>query len=117
MLTTADPRPVGTRKLILEILETSPCYLTTTQSEEGPQAGHAPHDPLPHTVFKNLCLKATGEFGCYEHELSILLAWPHVGRPAVNAAFSFHNLGSVDQLYCVWVGGREFGLVMRRGWC
>ena len=30
-----DSKLVGTRRLIIEIPEMSPCYLTTNQSEEG----------------------------------------------------------------------------------
>ena len=49
-----DPRSIGTRRLKMLI----PNYLTPNQSEDGPQADHAPHNPLPHPVFKNLFLKA-----------------------------------------------------------
>lgn len=71
----SDPRQFGTRRLMI----LTPDYITTSQSEEGPR------NLLPHLVFKNLSLKATGEFRSFEHELPGLLAW----CPAINAAFSF----------------------------
>ena len=44
----------------------SPDCFTTNQSE-CPRANHAPHNPLPHPVFKNLSPKAIREFGSFEH--------------------------------------------------
>ena len=42
---------------MIEIPDTSPCYLTTNQSEEYPQAGQAHHNPY-NVAFKILSLKA-----------------------------------------------------------
>ena len=83
-----EPRQVGIRKLMIEIPEISPCHLAINHSENFAQADHTPHDPLPHTVFKNPSLKAIGEFGSSEHKVHVLLAW----HPAINAVFSFTTI-------------------------
>ena len=54
-----------------EIPKTSPCYLTTNQSEESPWADHTSYNLSPNAVFKNTSLKAIGVFGSFEHELPI----------------------------------------------
>ena len=58
-----DPRPVGTRRLMM----LTPDDLTANQSEECPQADRTPTTRLPHPVFKNLSLKAFGEFELFKH--------------------------------------------------
>ena len=65
-----DPRLVGTRTLMIKIPETPPCYLTTNQSEQSPQATTR----TPSVLFKkkNPSLKAIREFESFEHELSSL---------------------------------------------
>ena len=45
-----NPRLVRTRKLMIKILETSSCYLTTNQSEESPQTAAL----TPNIVLKTL---------------------------------------------------------------
>lgn len=62
-----DPRLAGTRRRILQILKTSPCYLTNNQSEECPQADQTPCDPHPNSVFRNPCPKPIEQFGSLEH--------------------------------------------------
>ena len=84
-----NPGPIRTRRLILEIPETSPCYLTINQSEDCAQADHAPCDSLPHIVFQNPSLKAIGEFDSFKHELPVLLAW----GPTINTILSFITAG------------------------
>ena len=72
LTTSTGPRLVGTRRLMMELPETSPCYFTSKQSEEDPQANQAPYK-----LFPTLPLKAftKREFRSSEHELSFLLAW------------------------------------------
>ena len=69
-----DPRLVGTRRLMIKIPETSPCYLTTNQSEES----HVPCNRYP-AMPPVLPLKAFSDSPCwvwvFKHELPILLAW------------------------------------------
>ena len=76
-----------------EISETSPCYLTLTQSEGGAWADHTPYDSLLHLAFKHPFLKAAGEFESFEHELPVLPAWPHTGCLAINILISFITTG------------------------
>ena len=40
------PRLIGIRRLMIEIPEKSPCYLSTNQSEENPQAATSPQTSL-----------------------------------------------------------------------
>ena len=68
------------------ILKIPSGYLTTNQSEG--RADHAPTLSLC-LAFKTPSRKAFGEFGSFEHELPILLAWPHVGCLGTNAALPF----------------------------
>ena len=88
-----------------------PCYLTTNQSGGCPRADQALCDPLPHFVFKNPSLKATGEFGSFEHELPILLAWRHVGHFTINVVLSFTTPQYQEIGFTAWVSGPKFGLV------
>ena len=37
------------------------------------------------TIFKHSCLKSLGEFGSYEHEPPILLAWHPTNTPFIAA--------------------------------
>ena len=91
-----------------EIPKTLPCYLTINQSENCVQADHTPYDLLPHTVFRNSSLKATGEFGSFEHKLPILPAW----CPAINAVFPSPQSG-VGRLALLqrWMSRPKFGSV------
>ena len=50
---------------MIKILKTSPCYLTTNQSECS-WADQAPKDPTHNAAFKNPCLKAMKEFRSFE---------------------------------------------------
>ena len=76
-----------------EIPETSPCYLTLSQSEGGVQADHTPNDSLLYLAFKYPFLKATGEFESFEHELPVLPAWLQTGHLAINVLISFITTG------------------------
>ena len=81
----------------------TPDYLTINQSEECPQADHAPHNP----VFKNLSLKAIREFRFWS------ISCPHslFGSCNKHCTFLHHNPVSVDWLYCVQENGPKFDSV------
>ena len=71
-----DTRLPGTRRLVIKIPETSPCYLTISQSEESPYTATL----TPNVAFKNPPLKAIQESGSFEHELPSFLDWiPAIG--------------------------------------
>ena len=57
---------------MIEILKTSPCYLTTNQRIIRELVTH-PVTHTPHLAFRNPSLKAIGEFGSFERELPVLL--------------------------------------------
>ena len=78
-----------------EIPETSPCYLTLSQSEGGARADHTPYDSILYLAFTQPFLKATGEFESFEHELPFLPAWPHTGHLAINVLISFITTGVI----------------------
>ena len=62
----------------------------------------------PHTAFKTPSLNSIREFGCFEHELPIPLAW----SPAVSTGF-FSPPPNVSRLALqhTWTSGLKFGLV------
>ena len=107
---TQAHRLAGTRRLMIKILKTSHCYLTTNQSEESSWAATL----TPNVAFKNHSLKAIWEFGSFEHKLPILPAW----HRAINTVLSFiTTLVSVDWLFCeasertqVWFGNAKMGM-------
>lgn len=70
----ADPRLVGTRRLMIHIPETSLCYLPINQSKEN-QKIIIPAALIPHVAFKNPSLKAIKEFRYSDTRLPVLLAW------------------------------------------
>ena len=71
-----DTRLPGTRRLMIKIPETSPCYLTINQSEESPYAATL----TTNVAFKSPPLKAIWESGSFEHELPVFLDWiPTIG--------------------------------------
>jgi len=55
----------------LTIPEISPCCLTISEAEENSEAATLSQN----IVFKNTFLKAIREFGSFEHEPPIFLAW------------------------------------------
>lgn len=57
---------------MVEIPETPPGYLPTNQSEDA----HTPCHPSPKICLKNSSLNTIREFGSFEHEPPVLLAWP-----------------------------------------
>ena len=61
----------------VEIPQTSP---PTNQKKVHELIMH-PMTLTPNNYFKNPCLKATGEFRSFEHELPILLAWCPANKP------------------------------------
>ena len=90
-----------------------PDELTTNQSEEHPRADHAP-TPLPHTVFKNPSLNATGEFRPFQQELPVFLAWSHVGHLATNAVLPFATARCQQTGFTAQRSGPKFGLLSAR---
>ena len=57
---------------------------------------HTPSYPLLHPVFKNISLKAIGEFESFEPELHLLLAWPCTERGTV----LHHSLQEIGFTVC-----------------
>ena len=74
----------------------TPDYLITKQSEKSPWADHTPSNSLPHPVFKNLFLKAIGQFRSSRiRDLHTL-----VDTYKKHCIFFPPNLMPVDSLYC-----------------
>jgi len=65
---TVDPRLVGTRRLMTEILGTPPCYLPTNQSEKATHLADLPSDFV-------CILKPIKGSSSFKHKPPILLAW------------------------------------------
>ena len=76
-----DPR-LRPRRVLTEIPEPSPCYLTTDQSEGGPQSGIL--GPSPNPVSKTLSWKPSGGSGL----LSLSLPFSSVDVLQVNPDFA-----------------------------
>ena len=64
----------------------------------------------PHIAFKTPSLNSIREFGCFEHELPIRLAW----SPAINIEL-FSPQPDVSRLALLhtWASGLKFSLVTR----
>ena len=75
-----------TRRLMILTLS----YVTNNQSEQCPLADPAPHNILPHPVFKTLSLKTNGEIRGNGWGEEGDVSCPNLLlSPAVNAALSF----------------------------
>lgn len=88
-----EPKLVGTRRLMTRIHETSPCFLTTNQSEESPWSAIF----IPKAAFKTISWKPL-----FEHEVFSPLAWDPVSK---DCTFFHQNPVLVDWLCCI-VGGQ-----------
>jgi len=110
--TCMDPRLVRTKRLMSEIPETLPWYLTTNQSEDSP----TPASFTPDFAYKNSSIKAMWEFESLQHELPALPAWPcskPLSAPDSNIlvclaslCIGHRNLGLITgslTLLCMWV--------------
>ena len=93
---------------MIEILETSPCYVTVNQPENWAQADHILCNPLPHTVFK----RPKSQWG-----VQVFWAWaahspclaPHWVLCNKCCTFLDKNLVSADWLYCIQASVPKFG--------
>ena len=64
---------VGTRRLMINIPETSPCDLTTSQKNVPELVPHP--ETLTPVVALKTSLKVLGVFKSFQHQLLVLLAW------------------------------------------
>ena len=93
---------------MIKIPKTPPCYLTTNQLEKCSGADHTPCNPHPNVAFKNPCLRATGEFGSFEHHLPVPLVW----CPEMNAVIPFTTIRYQETGFARCpAGGPKFGSV------
>ena len=101
-----DPRLDGNRRLLIKIFKTSPCYLTTNQSEECPWTDNIPCVCTPNVACKNPSLKTIKEFRSFEHQLPVFLA----SHPAKNTVLSFTRTWCqyIGFALC-WTSGPELG--------
>lgn len=100
-----DLRLAGIRKLTIKIPETSPCYLTTSQSKECPGIDHATCLMLP---LKTLAWKPRRSSG----PLSISYPFSFLGALQINAVLSFITTwGQQIGFAALWATEPEFGSV------
>lgn len=84
-----------------------PSSLTINRLDENPLADPAPCNSLPHPVFKNFSLKATGEFGHFVGISNLNL----LGTCSKCCPFLHHSSTSVDQLPHTQASRLKFGFI------
>ena len=80
----ADPRPIRTRRRMIKIPKSSPCYLTISQSEEGPQAATL----TPSDAFKILLWNPPGSLDLLSMNYLVFVAWHAVNE---HCTFLYYN--------------------------